>query len=85
MLELLERQQRLSLAALVWSSRDGRPGRDSCRVGQPIWPMRCDSGALRLRRGDGPVVALLGPTGRHRESLIIGFQRTLLAVSRRTA
>ena len=30
-------------------------------------------------------MALLGPTGRHRESLIIGFQRTLLAVSRRTA
>src|SRR6516225_2445556 len=30
-------------------------------------------------------LALLGQTGRHRESLIIGFQRTLLAVSRRTA
>jgi hypothetical protein len=32
-----------------------------------------------------PELALLGPAGRHRESLIIGFQRTLLAEPRRTA
>jgi hypothetical protein len=56
MLELLERQQRLSSAALRLVV--GRPGRDLRRLGQPIWPMRCDSGALRLRHGDGPVVAL---------------------------